>query len=75
MTKKRATTGVSVVGKVIFSLDACAAETSGLSAVNRMLQSWQERGLPHQPVVNIHQLGVVVILEDKLPGPHPSLLP
>jgi hypothetical protein len=30
--------------------------------------------LAHQAVVNIHQLCVIVIFEDELSGPHPSLL-
>src|SRR5215475_11787002 len=51
---------------------ALALPSQELSAVNGMLARVP---LPHQSVVNIHQLRIVIILKDELPRPHPSLLP
>jgi hypothetical protein len=49
--------------------------SASLSDSDRFITSDWLNSSAHQPVVDIHQLRVVIVLEDELPRSHPRLLP
>jgi len=46
-----------------------------LNFFNDQAAKSKRSGLPHESVVDIHQLRVIVIFQDKLSWPHARLLP
>jgi hypothetical protein len=49
--------------------------SASLADSDRFITSDWLNSSAHQPVVDIHQLRVVIVLEDELPRSHPRLLP